>query len=311
MTYRVALKGFTAFERSALAACLRLARRRLPAYETADDEHDSDFIVADADEAPTLATVQQLGRVHDTVFIGANVPEGAPAWMMRPIDPLHVLRELDAMVASRGGAPAPSATGAVMPPLPRTGPPSAFAPAPTPGRTAPPGGRRAEDLSASWPAPGGGRIGFVAAASPRHRAGAGGAPLALVVDDSEVAQRFLEARLQALGVRTERAATSAKAQEWLHRRPFDIAFVDIDLGDGSELDGLALCRHVKREFRPLPGAQVPVVVMHSAHAGELDRVRGMLAGCDAHLGKPVSEATLRDLLLRHGLLRSGVPRQPD
>jgi hypothetical protein len=41
----------------------------------------------------------------------------------------------------------------------------------------------------------------------------------------------------------------------------------------------------------------------TAHVGELERVRGTLAGCDAFLGKPLDEASLDRLLTRHGLAR--------
>jgi CheY-like chemotaxis protein len=41
--------------------------------------------------------------------------------------------------------------------------------------------------------------------------------------------------------------------------------------------------------------------MVSAHAEESDRARGMLAGADAYLGKPLDEVDLQRLLLRLGL----------
>jgi DNA-binding response OmpR family regulator len=44
-----------------------------------------------------------------------------------------------------------------------------------------------------------------------------------------------------------------------------------------------------------------VVVMVSAHHGELDRVRGMLAGCDAYLAKPMDPMVLLQLLSQHGV----------
>ena len=56
------------------------------------------------------------------------------------------------------------------------------------------------------------------------------------------------------------------------------------------MDGLALCRHIKRMPRK---ARPPVVAMVSAHATQTDRVRGSLAGCDAYLGKPLVADELR------------------
>ncbi len=113
--FRVALQGFSGFERSALASYFRLAGDRFPAYEQAEGLNDARFIVADADHPDAVRQVVEAGRLADTVFIGAQVPEGALAWMMRPIDPMHVLRELDAAVALRQHGGTPSANAAEFP----------------------------------------------------------------------------------------------------------------------------------------------------------------------------------------------------
>jgi CheY-like chemotaxis protein len=122
---------------------------------------------------------------------------------------------------------------------------------------------------------------------------------ALLVDDSEIALRFLESRLQALGVQTERAQGSAKALALLSQRAYDMVFLDVELGESSELDGLALCQHIKRHHHHAGSALEPTVVMVSAHHSELDRARGALAGCDAYLAKPLDEQALRRLFHHH------------
>lgn len=122
---------------------------------------------------------------------------------------------------------------------------------------------------------------------------------ALLVDDSEVALRFLETRLQRWGLLMDRALSSNRAIELLADEPFDFVFVDVELGPQSTLDGFALAQHIRRQHRrePVP----PVVVMVSAHASPSHRARGQLAGCDAYLAKPLDEVELQRLLLRHGL----------
>ena len=105
---RVALQGFTAFERTALASCFRLSRGATPGYEAVSGLDEAQFVVADADHPDIVDAIVQAGRAHDAVFVGVAAPDGAAAWMMRPIDPLHVLRELDAMAALRHPSPAPS-----------------------------------------------------------------------------------------------------------------------------------------------------------------------------------------------------------
>ena len=252
---RVALLGFSASERDVLAACLRPSGRRGPSYVLVATGEESDFVIADAADAASVRLVLATERQGQTVFVGGRAPVGAAAWTPRPIDPAHVLRELDAMVllAARDGAhPAPAPTAAAR---------SATSPAP-PARCT-----------------------------------------ALVVDDSTLAQRFLSSRLQTWGLAAECVGNSGQAMERLAQDSYDFVFLDVELGADSELDGLALCRHIKHDH-PLSGA---LLVMVSAHDSELDRVRGTLAGCDAYLGKPLRAAELERLLQRQGLHRLPPP----
>ena len=262
---RVALLGFGTFERSALASYLRLSHQRVPAYQETAALADAEFAIADADHEGTIDAVLAADRVADTVFIGSLAPDGALAWLMRPIVPLQVFRELDATVAVRAtAATAPVQAPSALP-----------APAPAAQDTARDSSRRAGDVSA---------------------------PLgALLVDDSELALRSLERQLQALGLRTDVAISSQRALELLAQRRYDLVFVDVDLGPLSDLDGLALCQQLKRQ-PPISAAQpLPKVLMVSAHASATDRVRGSFAGCDAYLAMPLDDEGLRRTLRQFGL----------
>jgi two-component system, cell cycle response regulator len=123
---------------------------------------------------------------------------------------------------------------------------------------------------------------------------------ALLVDDSEIALRFLETRLQRWGLVMDRALSSNRAIERMAaEEPYDFVFIDVELGPQSTLDGYALAQHIRRQQRREPTP--PVLVMVSAHASPSHRARGQLAGCDAYLAKPLDEVELQRLLLRHGL----------
>lgn len=315
-THRVALLGFSDFERSTLASCFRLAPRRAPSYALAPTLEQAHFVVADADHAATVLEVTAAGRVDDTVFIGNRPPPGATAWMLRPIDPLHVMRELDAMVALQ------QMEAARLPPEPPPEPPPA-APAWRPAAAAPevPGLPKVPDApdplstpdARALPAP---------AAPPRPArrvvrepvlsppllllpplpplADAAGPPQALLVDDSEIACAYLARRLREWGVQCSTAPDSTRALEMLSRRRFDLVFIDVELGPGSALDGLALCQRLRRRH-PAYGADSPLLAMVSAHHRELDRARGTLAGADAYLGKPLDDDELAQALRRHGI----------
>jgi CheY-like chemotaxis protein len=269
--YRVALLGFSEFERNTLGAYFRLSPDRERCYQQAPMLTDADFLVADAEHPPSVQLVLATDRLGETVFIGAPLPAGALAWMPRPIDPLQVLRELDALV-QRAEAPSPSWLEPEGRPddewLIPSAPASASAPSPA---------NPVQPLQAIIPVP--------------------AAPRALIVDDTDAAKRLLERRLQPWGLQTECASSSREAIESLERRNVDFVFLDVDLGPGSELDGLALCRQIKHT----PGSMNAMVVFVSARHSELDRVRGALAGCDAYLAQPLDDQELARLLQRQGL----------
>jgi CheY-like chemotaxis protein len=291
MPFKVAFLGFTDFERSALTSYFRLALTRTPSYLQVATLTDADFLVADADHGPSVQLVVATERLGETVFVGAQAPAGSRAWMMRPIDALQVMRELDAMTTASGATP-PSVTDSsrhttvIQPPrrtkveiagellaatpaalvLPEVAPVPAALPEPAPPPLSPP------------PAP---------AAPPR----------ALLVDDSEVARRYLQTRLARWRLDIEHAATSQEAVDLLGQYAYDFVFLDIELGEHSELDGLALCQRIKQS----PEWMQAAVIMVSVHHSELDRVRGALAGCDGYLRKPLDEVELQRTLLRQGL----------
>lgn len=122
-------------------------------------------------------------------------------------------------------------------------------------------------------------------------------PRVLLVDDSAIAQRFLETRLARWKLDIDRATNSQTAVALLARHSYDIVFLDVELGEQSELDGLTLCQRIKHT----PALMSSMVVMVSAHHSELDRVRGALAGCDAYLAKPLDDAELQRLMKRQGV----------
>lgn len=256
--FQVALLGFSDFERGALASYFRLSPQRQPSYALTDAADTADFLIVDADQPELTAQARRGGRLASSLFIGAQAPVEAGAWMTRPIDPVHVMRELDVMVVMRRTQP--SAPAAAVP--------AAAVAAPT--------------------------VTGLARADARVDV--------LLVDDSEVALRFLEKHLSEMGLTTARAAGSTRALDLLSQRPFRIALIDVDLGEASELDGLALCHRI-RHSPPLPGHSLPVLALVSAHNGPADKVRAELAGCDAFFPKPLDLTELRQFLARHGVVR--------
>ncbi len=117
----------------------------------------------------------------------------------------------------------------------------------------------------------------------------------LVVDDSRIALKFLQVRLQGLGYRVHLAQTSDDALRLLARQAFTLVFLDVVLGPTDPLDGLGLCQTIKQR-KSHPGDLAPKVVLVTGQASSSDRVRGDLAGCDAYLTKPLLEPAFLEAL---------------
>jgi CheY-like chemotaxis protein len=297
----VAILGFSTFDRKALGACLKLTEPGRPRYEWVLSMEDAKLVIADADEPGVLDLLRKLDRIGDTLFIGAQAPDGATAWMMRPIDGAQVLRELDRL---RSGRSHPDS--APMPlPLPDSLARSLRTIGSAPARAVP--GRRASD---------------------ERDFGAAGAPLrtaieelrrqrealrqpqiptrVLLVDDSEVALHFLRRQLEAYGLDVDLARHSDRALDLLTHHAYGIVFLDVDLGEHSRSDGLTLCHQIRHRLLH-PGGKPPMVVMVSAFHDPVDQVRGTLAGAEGYLGKPLDSAALDRLLQRQGFQRRRPP----
>lgn len=281
-TFTVAIEGFSAFERQALASFFRLAARRSPAFRQVDEPGMADFLIADADHAASVAAVRRGQRVEDTVFIGAAAPAGAAAWLPRPIDPVHVMRALDELVELRLSAPEPPSAMMDLDPMEvdtlRGGLDD------LPQRREPPA-----PAAEAAPAP--------AAAPAASRPRGGGGREVLLVEDSPIARQFLKQRLQHLGYRVIECASGEAALELLSRRTFEMVFLDVVLGPPGSIDGLQLCQRLKQRGAQRAGLRT-VVVMVTGLDGATDRVRGSLAGCDAYLTKPLHESEFIATLLQ-------------
>ena len=113
----------------------------------------------------------------------------------------------------------------------------------------------------------------------------------LVVDDSDVALKFMQNRLTRYGFRARPARSGEEALTRVQSENYKFVFMDVMM-DG--LDGYQTCRAIKQ--KKYPSGKAPVVVMLTSRGGSIDKIRGGLAGCDAYLTKPLDEAELLKVL---------------
>jgi CheY-like chemotaxis protein len=125
----------------------------------------------------------------------------------------------------------------------------------------------------------------------------------LVVDDNADAAQTLDNLLAAMGQETvvvnDGFAAIAAVQSF---RP-DLVLLDIGM---PKLDGY----EVARRLRALPGGEHLTLAAVTGWGQEADRRRALEAGFDRHCAKPVSEASLRELIVGAHNARANRSRAP-
>ena len=107
----------------------------------------------------------------------------------------------------------------------------------------------------------------------------------LIVDDEPFNVDYLEQELDDLGVLTDTAADGLEALDKVAATPPDLILLDVMM---PRMDGISALRILKQD----PETRlIPVVLMTALNAVE-DRVRGIEAGADDFLSKPVDDREL-------------------
>ena len=124
---------------------------------------------------------------------------------------------------------------------------------------------------------------------PRRRVGQ--ARCALVVDPDPPGRIQMVAELESIGYECQAAATGAQAIELLSQLSFDVMFADVAT---SDVDGLRLCRAVKRSRR-LNRCRV-VITTSVVDSGQVPDEMLVKVGADGYLEKPLDTRRLHRML---------------
>ncbi len=116
----------------------------------------------------------------------------------------------------------------------------------------------------------------------------------LIVDDSDVALKFMQSRLRHFGYEAKLARSGEEALAMTANDDFQFVFLDVMM---AGLDGYQTCRAIKQN--KAKRQTIPVVVMLTSRGGTIDKIRGSMSGCDAYLTKPLNEQQLGMVLEQH------------
>ena len=254
-TRKVALIGFTAFERATFETFFRLASRRTPAYSYSETLEDCELVIADSDRESVMVQLAGFERLDKVLLIGAFRRSGA-LQLPRPMNLMAVLRALDRLADPVSDIfvvsdPGPGAAAAAL--------------------TEP---------------------GVLVSEPPQAELEPSSMDHILVVDDSDVALRFMTKRLNRFGYEIHLARSGEEALRRMDGQQFEFVFLDVMM-DG--MDGYQTCKLIKKRNYP-QGRPPPTVVMVTSLNGAMDKMRGTLAGCDAYLTKPLVDNDLLKII---------------
>ena len=285
----VLLLGFAPFEKSTFESFFKLVGRRDTLYKIVSDVAQAQVLMVNGDNPTAVQWASaSLKSPQKAMYIGAPDPSGKWPTAPRPIKLTTVLGLLDVLVmadkASAQDAPIPrEEAGVIAAPV---SVPKVLMPATRGSVRQGSGTRNSSNFGAS---------NFMGLGSPPQ-------PLStaqvyddiLVVDDSDVALKFMQNRITRYGFRAELAKSGEEALTRLSAEKYKFVFLDVMM---EGLDGYQTCRAIKQ--RKYGSGKAPVVVMLTSRGGSIDKIRGGLAGCDAYLTKPLNEAELLKVLSKY------------
>lgn len=113
----------------------------------------------------------------------------------------------------------------------------------------------------------------------------------LVVDDSATVRAFMKAKLTPFRFDVDFAENGEQAIDMAQAKSYTCIFLDILM---PGIDGYQVCKRIKSSI----ATKNTAVVMLSSKSSAFDKLRGNWSGCDAYLGKPVSEDDLLATIAR-------------
>jgi len=113
----------------------------------------------------------------------------------------------------------------------------------------------------------------------------------LVVDDNRTVREFMKIKLAPFGFNVDYAESGEQAVELSQGKHYTCVFLDVIM---PGINGYEVCKIIKSR----KSARKTSVVMLTSKDTPFDKIRGMMAGCDAYLTKPVDEEKLLETIVK-------------
>lgn len=294
--------GFSDHEKAVMESFFRIAGQRSPGWWLTDNAHEASAALVNATSRNDVdACIPKMTPGQTAIIIGnsdfgtgwLNLPR--PIRLMVTLTKLGELvnQESDTLTPQSATVPAGLAPIAASVPAPRSAPSVAARPAipppvPVPALVAAAPLRPASVISEFHVA------NPVGNKRPQPVPPANEPGKVLVVDDSDVALKFMQSRLRGFGYHGQLARSGEEALAMVASYDFKFVFLDVMM---AGMDGYQTCRAIK-QYKSRNG-KPPVVIMLTSRGGTIDKIRGSMAGCDGYLTKPLNERLLAAMLAKH------------
>ncbi len=117
----------------------------------------------------------------------------------------------------------------------------------------------------------------------------------LIVDDSDDNRFLFRAYLAGSSYAVTFAQDGRSAVELARSQPFDLIIMDVQM---PEMDGLTATKLIRQQAHEQGRPEVPILAL-TAHARQVDVDASLIAGCNAHLTKPILKARLLSAIETH------------
>ncbi len=114
----------------------------------------------------------------------------------------------------------------------------------------------------------------------------------LVADDSLAVRRQLTIEFNSMDVQLDSVADGDAAVKATERAKYDVIFLDVVM---PGLDGYSVCKNIRRSTLN----KTTPVIMLTSRSSKFDKLKGILAGCDTYLTKPINHNEFKEITHKH------------